>query len=111
MMHAVIGMAAILEKHFSLLGQVKIWDVIILILFRVPCNHSPLSDHRLLVFFIVLYCCCNNFGSILFTDHPQVTTRKRNWFSFEAGDDCRQQLCKYTNPRATASQKLQQAAC
>uniref|UniRef100_A0A674MP11 Muscleblind like splicing regulator 2 n=1 Tax=Takifugu rubripes TaxID=31033 RepID=A0A674MP11_TAKRU len=44
-------------------------------------------------------------------DHPEVTTRNRNRFSLAAGNDSKQRLCKYTNPRATVSHKLQQAAC
>lgn len=116
MMHVIIGLTAIFEKSLSLLkslDQGQNWGGnITVVLFHVSCNHSLHGDGCLLAFFIiVLYWRCNNFGSIAFTGHPQVTTRNRNRFSFAAGDNCRQQLCKYTNPCATASHKLQQTAC
>lgn len=93
MMHDIIGLAAIFEKSFCLLKNL---------------DHC---DRCLFVFFIILYRRCNNFGLIVFTDHPQVRPRNGNRFSFAAGANCRQQLCKYTNPCTAASHKLQQAAC
>lgn len=81
----------------------KFKAVIIFLLFHVITQITVIAPYVCHVTIIML--------SIIFADHPQVKIRNGNQFSLSAGNDCRQRLCTYSNPRAMASHKLQQAAC